>query len=153
MEGVLEQALSYAKKGLSVIQVGQDKKPIQKWQEFQERIATEDEIRGWYKWLPNSNVGIVTGKISGITVVDVESGGDISKWRETFTVKTGGGGYHLYYKYCEGVRNGARVCELTDIRGDGGYVVAPPSIHQSGNKYEVVKRVPLAELANWTVRS
>lgn len=144
MEGVLEQALAYAKRGLSVIQVGSDKKPIKDWKEFQDRIATEEEIKDWYKRLPNSNVGIVTGKISGITVVDVEAGGDISKWPETFTVKTGGGGYHLYYKYQEGVRNGARICELTDIRGDGGYVVAPPSRHQSGNYYEVVKRVPMA---------
>jgi replicative DNA helicase len=154
MEGeILKQALNYISKGFSVIQVGSDKKPIIKWQEFQERIATEEEIRKWWKFLPNTNVGIVTGKISGVTVVDVEAGGDISKWRETFTVKTGGGGYHLYYKYCEGVRNGARVCELTDIRGDGGYVVAPPSLHQSGNRYEVVKRVPLAEFPLETLNS
>lgn len=51
MEGVLEQALSYAKKGLSVIQVGQDKKPIQKWQEFrkesQQKMKLEVGINGY----------------------------------------------------------------------------------------------------------
>jgi archaellum biogenesis ATPase FlaH len=142
---VLDQALKYAQSGLSVIQVGQDKRPIVKWQEFQERIATAEEITDWYKWLPNANVGIVTGKISNLTVVDVEKGGDITKWPETFTVKTGGGGYHLYYKYCEGVRNGTRICELTDIRSEGGLVVAPPSLHASGMTYEVVKRVKMVE--------
>jgi replicative DNA helicase len=147
MEGdILKAALEYAKKGLSVIQIGGNKHPIiSTWKEFQERKATEEEILQWFKWLPNSNIGIITGKISGITVVDVEAGGDLTKWPETFTVKTGGGGYHLYYKYYEGVRNGTRICELTDIRSEGGLVVAPPSIHQSGNRYEVIKRIPMVE--------
>lgn len=154
MEGeILKAAFGYVDKGLSVIQVGSNKKPILKWQEFQERKATKEEIEKWFKWLPNGNIGIVTGKISGITVVDVEKGGDISKWPETFTVKTGGGGYHLYYKYQEGVRNGARICELTDIRGDGGYVVAPPSIHASGIPYTVDKRVPMIDFPTSVLKS
>jgi len=54
----------------------------------------------------------------------------------TKIVKTGGGGWHYYYNYCEGVGNKARIKELTDIRGEGGYVVAPPSLHASGEHYE-----------------
>ena len=52
---ILKAALDYAKKGLSVIQIGSNKHPaISTWKEYQERIATEDEIRSWFKWLPNS---------------------------------------------------------------------------------------------------
>lgn len=129
------------------------------WKEFQNRRASESEIKKWWSDFPLANIGIVTGKISNLLVIDVEKGGDISKFPITDTIQTGGGGYHLYYKYCEGVENKTRIYPLTDIRGEGGYVVAPPSTHASGNKYKVVKIVgrkpfpkemfPVKRTTNW----
>lgn len=132
-EQMLQAALAYVKEGYSVIPVGMNKKPIVKWLEFQERRASEEEIKGWFKQFPNAQIGIVTGAISDLVVIDVEASGDFSMFPETTTVNTGGGGVHLYYKHPgHPVKNGVRVAKLTDIRGDGGYVVAPPSSSTKG---------------------
>lgn len=143
MNKVLQKAIEMNSKGMSIIAVNRDKKPCFEWKEYQERLATLGEIESWWEKYPTANVGVVTGKISGITVIDVEKGGDISRFPETFTIKTGGGGWHLYYKYFP-FQNKTRVFPLTDVRGDGGYVVAPPSVHQSGEKYEILLKKSMA---------
>ncbi len=133
---ILNAALSYAKHGLSVIPIGHDKKPLVVWLQYQKRRATEPEIREWFiKW-PEANIGIVTGRISGLSVVDVEKGGSVADLPETAIARTGGGGWHYYYRFLEGLGNKTRLRELTDIRSEGGYVVAPPSLHASGNRYQ-----------------
>ncbi|MDO8600549.1 MAG: AAA family ATPase [bacterium] len=129
----LEVALDYQSKGFSIIPVGADKKPLIAWGAYQQRKASSKEIEEWFKNYPNMNIGIVTGKISGIVVVDIEKGGNSDGYLPTVTAKSGGGGIHLYYKHPGyEVPNGARVRALTDIRGDGGYVLAPPSISDKG---------------------
>jgi len=119
-KSVYEWALLYIKV-YSVIPVGRDKKPMIDWKEFQTRKATPEEIKAWFDKPEPPNIGIVTGKISGITVVDIEKGGKWEHYPVTQSAKTGGGGYHLYYQYAPGMTNKARIHELTDIRGDGGY--------------------------------
>lgn len=114
--------------------------------------ATTDEItiNDWWKRKPNANVGIATGKESDLVVLDVDDRHDgekslgelVAKFGQlppTLQVITGGGGRHIYFKYPIGFDNikstvGKVGCGL-DIRADGGYVVAPPSIHSSGNLY------------------
>jgi hypothetical protein len=119
--------------GWSVIPLNKNKEPLIKWGEFSKRIATEEEIERWLEQFPDAQVGIVTGEISNLVVIDVEAGGDNSLFPSTYTVRTGGGGYHFYYQYPgKVVRNATRILELTDIRGDGGYVVAPPSVSSKG---------------------
>ena len=132
---MLPQALEYLAAGYSVIPVGVDKKPLILWKEFQTRHASESEVRVWWERWPKANIGIVTGKISGITVVDVERDGDYKRFPKTRMSNTGGGGYHLFYKYEPGTENMVRVFPLTDVRSEAGYVVAPPSLHSSGNFY------------------
>ncbi len=137
MNELLEKALEYSKIDLSIIPVGKDKRPLVEWKEFQTRRATEEEIGQWWKQWPEANIGIVTGGISGIVVVDIEKDGKTEGWPPTAMAKTGGGGFHFYYKHPgKLVPNATRVKELTDVRGDGGYVVAPPSMHSSGVRYE-----------------
>jgi replicative DNA helicase len=136
---MLQEALTYLGRA-SIIPLGRDKRPLINWKEYQTRQATEQEVRGWFDKWPDANIGIVTGKISNVVVVDVEKGGSIEGLPETVVAKTGGGGWHYYYQYQAGVENKARIRPLTDIRGEGGYVVAPPSIHSSGIKYEWLKQ-------------
>ena len=124
----------------SIIPIGPDKRPLIEWKKYQYEKADEKQVREWFDKENPPNIGIVTGKISNITVVDVEKGGKWEHYPVTQTSRTGGGGYHLYYKYAEGMGNKARIHELTDIRGDGGYVVAPPSLHASGNRYEWTRK-------------
>jgi len=148
-------ALAYLEKGLSVIPIcfcvervckihtnckSPNKTPIISWKKYQEERPTEEEINKWWTDFPEANIGIVTGAISGLTVVDVEKDGDVSGLPPTLIAKTGGGGWHFYYKYAKGIGNKARIRELTDIRSDGGFVVAPPSVHTSGRKYEWVTK-------------
>ncbi len=136
-------ALEYRRKGFSVIPLeSRGKKPLIKWSKYQTVIASEQEIINWWSKWANANIGIVTGKISGVAVVDIEKGGSTDGLPITITVKTGGGGFHLYYKYPKcGIGNATRIKELTDIRGDGGYVVAPPSMHKSGEEYTSIEPI------------
>ena len=130
---MLQKAQEYLSKGYSVIPVGTDKKPLIKWTEYQTRKAEETEVQQWLQQFPNMQLGIVTGAISDLVVIDVEEGGDHTQFPETLTATTGGNGYHLYYKHPgTPVKNGVKVMELVDIRGDGGYVVAPGSSSTKG---------------------
>lgn len=149
-------ALRYREQGFSVIPIRKgDKKSLISWKEFQERKASEEEIRPWFTKWPDANIGIITGKVSGIIVVDVEKGGRTDNLSPTLTAETGGGGFHFYYQYPgEEVPNATRIREKTDIRGDGGYVVAPPSLHKSGNYYQWAEsqspeNTSLAKLPKW----
>ena len=145
---MLEAALKYTELGLSIIPVGKDKIPLISWKEYQSKKASEDVIRGWFKIFPDMNIGAVTGKISGIVVVDIEKGGDSSGYPPTVTAKTGGDGRHLVYKHPGfEVPNGTRVKELTDIRGDGGYIVVAPSVSSKGSYEWLTPFESMADLA------
>lgn len=137
---VLEQALTLFDRGWSVIPVGADKKPLVEWKKYQTERATREEVTGWFTKKSTVNLGIITGKISNLVVVDIDPrhGGrrDALIGYETVIVETGGGGWHYYFKYKEGIQNFAGIAEGIDIRGDGGYVIAPPSMHSSGNQYK-----------------
>ena len=83
---VLEQALRYLNHGFSVIPVGRDKKPLlSSWAEYQKRKPTEAEVREWWFKYEPVGVAIITGQISGLVVLDVEKGGDITPLNLPFT--------------------------------------------------------------------
>lgn len=128
-----------------------------------------DAIRRWWEKWPLANVGIVTGAASGIVVLDEDpkNGGDASYDRlrdehgETVTTEadTGGGGVHRIYAHPgKTVRNSAgRVGKGLDVRGDGGYIVAPPSQHASGFRYAWRENrhpddTPPAPMPDWLLR-
>jgi len=139
----LDAALFYNSIGWSVIPIRvKDKKPALKWEKYQKVRAGEEQIRAWWKKWPQANVGIVTGAISGIIVLDVD-GSEGRKSLEgkdlppTTCAVTGSGGAHYIFKHPGSeVRNFAKRLPGLDLRGDGGYIVAPPSIHPSGGIYE-----------------
>ena len=123
---------------------GATKKPtIPSWTEYQTRHATEDEVRAWDKAGLLKGIAIVTGKISGITVVDVDTEEADREFQEacgdtlleTPTVKTPNGGKHYYFKYDPQLKTKAGYRPNIDIRNDGGYVIAPPTMNGNGNGY------------------
>lgn len=104
------------------------------------------------KWfgddIERSNIGIVTGEISGITVIDIDIGeGKLGaeSWAEaikdhgepnTLMAQTGSGGMHVIFKYNSALKTASNVLgKGVDCRNDGGYIVAPPSKHRSGGTY------------------
>lgn len=129
--------------------------------------ATTDEtiIRRWWTEAPTANVGIRTGKESGFFMVgpDGQSGIDALAELErqhgplpkTPRLRSGGGGQHYYFRWpADGkIKNARNHNGLPiDVRGAGGYVVAPPSLHTSGNAYtwEVLPdEAPLADAPDW----
>src|SRR5581483_3110516 len=137
----LEQALWYRTKlNWSVIPIGKDKRPLIAWKKYQNVLPSIEEINNWFKKFPEANVGIVTGKVSNLVVVDIDPrhGGNNEHFKliKTITSKTGGGGWHYYFQYEIGVNNSTGIALGIDVRGEGGYVIAPPSLHSSGESYK-----------------
>ena len=112
--------------------------------------ATTDPsmITDWWRRWPEANLAVATGPAAGLVVLDVDAGaGDESIARleathgelaPTWAVETGGGGLHLWYHHT-GIPIPSSVAQLgpgLDVRGVGGYVVVPPSIHRSGTRYQ-----------------
>jgi len=137
---MLETALKYCNEyGWCIIPL-RGKKPRIKWAKYQRRRSTEAEIRRWWNKWPDANVGIVTGGVSGLVVIDVDKKEALPKLElpTTLTARTGGGGWHFYFKRPPNVKklkNAVNLHDGVDVRADGGYVVAPPSKHASGKKY------------------
>lgn len=141
----IEDALYYAKQGFSVIPIAAGgKKPLIDWKPYQQARADEELIRSWWTDWPDANVGIVTGAVSGLIVLDIdgpEGAESLKKYNlhlpPTPAVRTGSGGGHYYFEHPgRPCRNFTKKYPGVDFRGDGGYVVAPSSRHKSGNYYE-----------------
>ena len=137
----LALALEYLGMGFSVIPLRPGAKlPRIPWEEFKTRRATVDEVTRWFKGTDN-NIAIVTGAISGVAVVDCDSVASMEYARSKFpshqrTLTTKG--EHLWFKHPGiQVRNSVNLHGIKlDIRGDGGYVVAPGSRHPDGMIYQ-----------------
>lgn len=154
-----QKALEYSVRGYSVIPLRKNKTPLLKENVIfqRERVATDEEIEKWWTENPDANVGICTGEISNITVVDIDTGGDkvtpLDMFPKTYTVKTPTGGYHLYYQYDPEIGQTANTFPQfphVDIRNNGGYVVAPPSHceyvknkKRTAGKYTVERALPI----------
>ena len=116
--------------------------------------ATTDinQIEKWWLAAPQANIGVATGPESDLAVIDIDKykGADLNDLLiggldalifNTLKAKTGGGGLHLYYKFPKNndLRNSAsQLGKFIDVRGAGGYVIAPPSIHESGGEYQFI---------------
>lgn len=153
MNELLDAALKYATKyKWAVFPVSQKtKKPLTP-HGCKDAKKDPGAIRSWWKRYPDASIGIATGSASNLLVIDEDVDEDkglngvheMQIWEtdngelpETVRAITGRGGAHLYYRY-EGkdLGNRAGVIEGVDIRGEGGYIIAPPSIHPNGTQYE-----------------
>lgn len=154
MKTILEHAVEYVNTGWSVLPVRpNEKRPyMANWLSYQHTRATLDMVENWFTSLSDAGIGLVTGKISNVVVLDVEGWCRIpidellKKYPTQMVARSGGGGYHLYYSYPQGVgrvANRVGVFEGADIRADGGFVVLPPTRHPSGRPYEWIKKGPL----------
>jgi putative DNA primase/helicase len=97
-------------------------------------------IEEWWRQYPDANVGIATGAVSGIVVIDVDGDDGEKSAKEfgvppTVTAITGGGRHLIFATPETPIHNAVRFRPGLDARGDGGYIVAPPSLHASGVRY------------------
>lgn len=147
-----DAAIEYAKKGFAVFPLKyRDKVPLTR-NGCKDATTDAAQIKAWWQQHPNANIGLATGSVSqNVFVIDLDIDEDrgidgyhsLEDWQrehgdfpETWTAITGRGGYHLYYRGNGRIKNRAGIIDGVDIRGNGGYVVAPPSIHKNGNRYE-----------------
>lgn len=161
----MKAALDYGRLGWSVIPVEpRGKRPLVRWQVYQHRLPDGTEVAKWYQSWPDANIAVVTGVVSGVVVLDLDPrhGADASLQElerkhgsitQTVEARTGGGGRHLYFAHPgEMLRNRVGLAPGVDLRGDGGYVLAPPSVHASGESYRWERSpavCPLGSLPDW----
>lgn len=124
--------------------------------------STDSEVvRAWWRKWPQANIGLRTG--NGLVVIDVDPrhGGteglaaaqqEHGALSNTLESSTGGGGRHLLFSVTEEVRNSAAsLANGVDVRGDGGYIVAPPSVHISGGSYSWANSAEIEPLPAWVL--
>lgn len=176
---MLKKAIEYADRGWKVFPLHTSKKSacscgnpscssaakhprIKEWQKScSDKLP---QIEDWWKKWPDANIGLATGNASGFFVIDIdprhggkESLQDLVKkngvFPKTLASNTGGGGYHLFFKEPNiRITNRINLLPGIDIRGDGGYVVAPPSFHHSGAQYswtKDLKESSIQDAPNW----
>jgi hypothetical protein len=164
MTDTLRRALWFANGGCSVIPIDHPaetiqtdpkkigKVPIVAWTPFQTTQPTDGQLQEWFGNSHRRNIGIVTGAISNLVVIDCDSPEAVAwadrnlpstPWRSRTSKGEHRGyrhpGIHIQNKV--GITTGDRAIKI-DVRGDGGYAVAPGSEHQSGARYEWVGEPP-----------
>lgn len=144
------------------------KHPALRWEKYQKERADAEQLAVWFDGSFHAyNIGIVTGAISGnVGVIDVDIGKgkqgaetiqDLQRDNDdlppTMEGKTGSGGKHYFYRFPEGIKIRTDKNVLghgVDTRGEGGFVVAAPSVHVSGGRYEIDDD-PIEDAPGWLV--
>lgn len=156
-EKVFDAAMMYARAGLSVFPAYKNKRPAVKWTRCQELITNEVTIRKWFA--PGRyNVAIVGGAVSGgLVILDFDYDADeifpawiafletkVKDLAPRFPVVQTGKGYHVYFR-CDVPGNNRKLASdgdgrtLIETRGEGGYVLGPPSKHENGKTYTLIQ--------------
>lgn len=141
----------YIHSGWSILPVKpEEKRPyMTNWLQYTRTRAPKEMVENWFNNLSGAGVGAVTGKISNIVVLDVESWCKtpieelLKKFPTQMISKSGSGGYHLFYQYPVGrnkISNRVGIFDGADLRADGGFIVLPPTVHPNGMRYEWVQR-------------
>lgn len=157
MNPMLKAALRYCAEGLSVIPWaydGDNKSTTRRWKLGEVERMSEAEVLQWWSRRPDDNVGILTGEPSGVVIVDLDNPAALS-WAASHLpptpwVVTTGRGAQWGYRDPGGVRNRADVFAVgddgsmpkVDVRGTGGYVAMPPSMHKTGRAYAWLMDLP-----------
>lgn len=169
---ILEAAKAYTAAGISVIPIKVDgsKAPACPWKEYQERIATADELQAWFGNGTERGIAVLGGHVSGgLEILDFDEPGLIERWAERVDreapallarlprVRTPSGGDHVFIRSDNpagnqklamtptGVPGKFRV--LIETRGEGGYVLtrpSPPGCHPAGRTYDPTSPIPLS---------
>ena len=162
MSTLAESAFEYASRGWHVFPLlPRGKRPLTR-RGFHDASSDVGLARAWWSSSPAANIGIDCGR-SGLLVVDLDGEQGRESWADwaarhgghepTLAAETGGGGLHVYFTGA-GPSSTRRLGEGIDTRGAGGYVVAPPSVHESGRVYRWLDPcAPLAEAPGWLLEA
>jgi hypothetical protein len=159
---ILEAAVRHATRGRPVFPCHPRGKTPCTPHGFKDATVDVPRIEAWFtKDWPNGNLAVCTGRIAALVVVDVDGEEGSASLRRleqehaplprTASVVTPSGGEHFYFRHPgPEIRNSAgRLGPGLDVRGDGGYVLVPPSVGSNGRRYEPDERSPAADLPAW----
>ncbi|MCA1728592.1 MAG: bifunctional DNA primase/polymerase [Actinobacteria bacterium] len=143
-----QAAIKYADRGKPVFPCRPDKAPYTA-RGFKDATTHPGRINAFWNRYPDAKIGMPAGKGSGVFVIDVDrldALGELPReLPETLTIRTGSGGLHYYFNHVAGITNSRGVLPLgIDVRGEGGYVIVPPS-----EGYSVEHRAPIADAPEW----
>lgn len=161
MRMMVDAALRYAAHGWPVFPCEPRGKRPRTHNGLKDATTTPAVLERWWRADCNANIGVVTGASSGLVVLDIDGDEGMESLRgleranaplpTTASVVTPRGGSHFYFRHPGSeIRNSAGVLGPgLDVRGDGGYVLAPPSMGSTGRRYAADERVAPAELPPW----
>jgi hypothetical protein len=144
----VEAELGYLARGWPVFHLlPRSKKPFPGSRGFEDATLDPAKVEASRRKYPKANIGIPTGKPSGLYVVDLDGARGFHTWARiearygcalTLEAETGSGGAHLLYAYPDDghwPNTRGRLGPGVDTRGEGGYIVGAPSLHPSGRAY------------------
>ena len=139
----------YLSEGLSFIPIPfKSKVPAIEWKQFQTTRPTESQVKSWFNG-HDTNIAVICGQVSGgLVVLDFDTKEGFDKFYLVAIEKIGldlldftrvsrtARGYHVWVKVTEPVKN--QKYPALDVKSDGGYIIAPPSVHPDGPTYELM---------------
>jgi P4 family phage/plasmid primase-like protien len=155
-------AIAYAAQGFPVFPCRPSKQPATR-NGFKDATLDHDQIRTWWSDDPSYLIGVATG--GGLLVVDLDEykPGGVDEFLDalhahlgqggfpdTYETRTGQGGRHYWFTIAEPVSSMVGLFPNVDVRGEGGYIIAPPSVSTYG-AYSVTNDVPIAPAPRWIV--
>lgn len=150
-DNLLEAALHYAQHGVPVFPCGPDKRPLTE-HGFKDATTKATQIKKWWQDHPNALIGMPTGEPTGIDVLDIDDphtfAAECNLGFSGHTVVKTRKGFHVWFERdpSKPLKSRVRPMPAADTRGDGGYVIVPPSRHDDGAYYfehsEPLKPVP-----------
>src|ERR1700723_2292486 len=136
---VQEAAHALRELGWSLVPVTRAKKPLTTWRALARTCPTTAQIDGWFRRWPSAGVAVICGSVSGLLVLDADGQRGVDEAEErgvprTVSTNTPRGGRHYYFRTPGGIGNAAKLgaSKSLDVRGDAGYVLAPPSENGRG---------------------
>ncbi len=147
-------AIEYYQLGLSVIPCDK-KRPLVSWKKYQSKPPSLATIYRWMKISPAANIGLITGRISGITVIDCDDPNlsleelEAEFGESKFVVSTPSGGRHLYYSF-NGETSKTGYKQKIDVRGEGGLIIAPYSFNPDKKTHYIITKGSFDDLTSLT---
>ena len=142
---MLNHALKYHEEGFSIIPIRPDKRPLlAEWAHYQKEQPSKADVQRWWIKNPNAMIGIVTGKVSGVCVVDADSPLGYKHAKKYIKRKPdvrSPNGWHWYFKYEDGITCSNRFLPDVDLKSEGGYIIAPPSANGTGKPYRLTGEI------------
>lgn len=166
---ILECALKYRENGWSIFPASGKQPALPSWERYQDAPANEEEIKSWFSHNKNHNIALVTGRVSGLIAFDIDGEAAVAHFHHvldsigdkeitsaisnTLKIKTGGRNLHIVIgfkpeEFANGdlignpllwLSNEAKHNEIR-LKGEGGYIIVPPSLHPNGNRYEFINQ-------------